>query len=80
MKTKYNEFFKDLAIRAIKTFFQSLAGTMTTALIVSEVDWKYALSASLLATLYCIAFNIGTNLPEDNDTELTDTNGKKNDN
>ena len=29
------------------------------------MDWKYALSASLLAAIYCLAFNIGTNLPEE---------------
>ena len=33
------------------------------------MDWKYALSASLLAAIYCLAFNIGTNLPEEEKEE-----------
>lgn len=61
----YEKFFKNLAIKTIKTFFQSFAGCLTAGTLISDMDWKYALSASLLATIYCLAFNIGTNLPEE---------------
>ena len=61
----YEKFFKNLAIKTIKTFFQSFAGCLTAGTLISDMDWKYALSASLLAAIYCLAFNIGTNLPED---------------
>lgn len=69
----YEKFFKELAIKTIKTFFQSLAGAMTTAVLIQDVDWKYALGASLLAAVYCLAFNIGGSLPE------SDTEEKEND-
>lgn len=61
----YEKFFKNLAIKTIKTFFQSFAGCLTAGTLISDMDWKYALSASLLAAIYCLAFNIGTNLPEE---------------
>lgn len=74
----YEKFFKDLAIKTIKTFFQSLAGAMTTAVLISDVDWKYALGASCLAAVYCIAFNVGSGLPEANteDTKSTEEETK----
>ncbi len=61
----YEKFFKNLVIKTIKTFFQSFAGCLTAGTLISDMDWKYALSASLLAAIYCLAFNIGTNLPEE---------------
>ena len=61
----YEKFFKNLAIKTIKTFFQSFAGCLTAGTLISDMDWKYALSAALLAAIYCLAFNIGTNLPEE---------------
>ena len=61
----YEKFFKNLAIKTIKTFFQSFAGCLTAGTLISDMDWKYAFSASLLAAIYCLAFNIGTNLPEE---------------
>lgn len=63
----YEKFFKNLAIKTIKTFFQSFAGCLTASTLISDLDWTYALSASLLAALYCLAFNIGANLPEEKD-------------
>ena len=65
----YEKFFKNLAIKTIKTFFQSFAGCLTAGTLISDMDWKYALSASLLAAIYCLAFNIGTNLPEEEKEE-----------
>lgn len=62
----YKVFFKDLAIKTVKTFFQALAGAMTSATLIEEIDWKVALSASLFAALYCVIMNIGANLPSPN--------------
>lgn len=77
----YEKFFKNLAIKTIKTFFQSFAGCLTAGTLISDMDWKYALSASLLAAIYCLAFNIGTNLPEEetaNEEENENKNEKEN--
>ena len=73
----YEKFFKNLAIKTIKTFFQSFAGCLTAGTLISDMDWKYALSASLLAAIYCLAFNIGTNLPEEEDDKNEGSEEKK---
>ena len=76
----YEKFFKNLAIKTIKTFFQSFAGCLTAGTLISDMDWKYALSASLLAAIYCLAFNIGTNLPEEEENGKNEGNEEKKEN
>lgn len=76
----YEKFFKNLAIKTIKTFFQSFAGCLTAGTLISDMDWKYALSASLLAAIYCLAFNIGTNLPEEEENDKNEGNEEKKEN
>lgn len=76
----YEKFFKNLAIKTIKTFFQSFAGCLTAGTLISDMDWKYALSASLLAAIYCLAFNIGTNLPEEEEDDKNEGNEEKKEN
>ena len=76
----YEKFFKNLAIKTIKTFFQSFAGCLTAGTLISDMDWKYALSASLLAAIYCLAFNIGTNLPEEEEDRENEGNEEKKEN
>lgn len=38
-------------VRAIKTFAQTFIATTGSSMVISEVDWKVVLSASLLAML-----------------------------
>lgn len=48
------EFWVATGIRALRTFAQSLAGTITLGLALSKWDWKLAISISLLTTLYAV--------------------------
>ena len=61
---KNKDFWKATAIRAIKTICQSAIGTIGTAAIISEVNWIYVASASLLAGILSVLTSIATGLPE----------------
>lgn len=50
-------------IRAIRTFAQVAIASIGTAAILSEVDWKYVLSASVLAALISLLMSLA-GLPE----------------
>lgn len=58
------EFWIASLIRAIRTICQTAVATIGTAMVVSEVDWKYVVSASALAGLLSILTSIATGLPE----------------
>lgn len=61
---KNKDFWKATAIRAIKTICQTAIGTIGTAAIISEVNWVYVASASLLAGILSVLTSIATGLPE----------------
>lgn len=61
--TNFKEWLKAAGIRALRTFAQGLVGTIGCAVVLSEVDWLYCLSASLLATILSILMSIA-GLPE----------------
>lgn len=46
--------------RAVKTFAQSLLAFIGTASLFDQVDWKTALSASLLAAVYSVVTSVAT--------------------
>lgn len=54
---------KAAAIRAVKTVAQTAVATVGTSAILSAVDWKIVLSASLLAGLLSVLTSIA-GLPE----------------
>lgn len=58
------EWAKAAAIRAIRTVAQAALATIGTAVVLAEVDWKYVISASLLAGILSILTSIVTGLPE----------------
>ena len=58
------EFWLASLIRAIRTVCQTAVATIGTAMVVSEVDWKYVVSASALAGLLSMLTSIATGLPE----------------
>lgn len=67
------EFWIASLIRAIRTICQTAVATIGTAMVVSEVDWKYVVSASALAGLLSMLTSIATGLPEvDVCHEMTD--------
>lgn len=60
-KTKL--WFKAAGVRAVKTAAQTAAATIGTSAILSQVDWKVVVSASLLAGLLSVLTSIA-GLPE----------------
>lgn len=62
------EWLKAAAIRAIRTFFQSVASGITVGLALNEISWGYVASVSAVAAIYSIATSLG-GLPEVNKRE-----------
>ncbi len=44
---------KATAIRMVKTFAESLSSIILIGMTLSEINWKYALSVSAVASLLC---------------------------
>ena len=63
MKTKTKKWMKAAGIRAIKTICQTAVATIGTAAILSAVDWRMVVSASILAGVLSILTSIA-GLPE----------------
>lgn len=59
-----NTFFKAALIRALRTIAQTAIATIGTSAVLSAVDWKMVLSASVLAGILSILTSIATGLPE----------------
>ena len=64
------EFWKAALIRALKTVCQTAVATIGTAMVVTDVNWVYVLSASALAGILSLLTSISTGLPE---VQLADT-------
>lgn len=58
------DFVKKAGIRALRTVCQAAIATIGTAYAMSDVNWKYVISASLLAGILSILTSIVTGLPE----------------
>lgn len=63
----YKTFWEAALIRAVKTVCQTAIATIGTAIAITEVDWRYVLSASLLAGILSILTSIAAGLPEVDD-------------
>lgn len=63
MSDKTKLWIKAAAVRALKTVCQTAVATIGTAAVLSSVDWKMVVSASLLAGVLSILTSIG-GLPE----------------
>lgn len=50
--------------RAVRTVAQTALATISTAALLSEVNWQAVISASLLAGILSILTSISTGLPE----------------
>ena len=64
------EFWKAAGIRALKTVCQTAVATIGTAMVVTDVNWIYVLSASALAGILSLLTSISVGLPE---IQLIDT-------
>ena len=58
------EFWKAAGIRALKTICQTAIATIGTAMVVTDVNWVYVLSASALSGILSILTSIAAGLPE----------------
>lgn len=58
------DFWKAAAIRAIKTVCQTAIATIGTAIVITDVNWVYVLSASALSGILSILTSISVGLPE----------------
>ena len=63
MDKKFEKWTKAAGIRAVKTVAQTAVATIGTSAMLSQVDWKVVISASLLAGLLSILTSV-TGLPE----------------
>jgi len=50
----FKEWAKATAIRALKTFAETMTGFVTIGLGVGQIDWLHALSVSAVATMACV--------------------------
>lgn len=50
--------------RAIRTICQTAIATIGTAMVITDVNWLYVVSASALAGLLSVLTSIATGLPE----------------
>ena len=60
---KVKKWWKAAGVRAIKTVAQTAVATIGTAAVLSAVDWKMAVSASVLAGVLSILTSVA-GLPE----------------
>lgn len=63
MKEKIIKWLKAASIRAIKTVAETAVATIGTTAVISEVDWKLVISASLLSGLVSLLISV-KGLPE----------------
>lgn len=61
---KNKKFWQATAIRAIKTICQTAIATIGTGKLVSEIDWKVVISASVVAGILSVLTSVVTGLPE----------------
>jgi len=60
------KWFKNTAIKAVKTMAETAAGLLTVGAVMSDVNWVVVGSASLLAGIYTVLLNVAS-IPESED-------------
>ena len=58
------KFTQKASIRAIKTMAQTALGVISTSFVISDIDWRITVSASIVAGIVSILTSIVTGLPE----------------
>lgn len=64
MSDDTKRFFRAALIRAVRTVAQTALASISTAVVLEDVDFRYVVSASVLAGLLSILTSISTGLPE----------------
>ena len=63
MKENFVKWIKAAGVRAIKTIAQTAIASIGTSALISTVDWRVVISASLLAGLFSVLTSVA-GLPE----------------
>ena len=63
VKSKFGRWLKAAGIRAIKTVAQTVAGIISSCVVLGDIDWRFVVSSALLAGLYSLLTSTG-GLPE----------------
>lgn len=63
MKEKFLKWLKAAGIRAVKTVAETMVATIGTSAVISQVDWKLVISASVLSGLLSLLISV-KGLPE----------------
>lgn len=63
MKTKVIKWLKAAGVRAVKTVAETAVATIGTSAVISQVDWKLVVSASLLSGILSLLISV-KGLPE----------------
>ncbi len=63
MKTKNLKWLKAAGIRAVKTVAETAVATIGTSAVISQVNWKLVVSASLLSGILSLLISV-KGLPE----------------
>ena len=63
---KWKSWLKAAGVRAIKTIAQTAAATIGTSALLSQVDWRMVISASILAGVLSLLTSVA-GLPEVSD-------------
>lgn len=71
MSNKFKSWLKCASIRCIKTVCQTALGTLGTAAVLTDVNWKFVLSASILSGIASILTSV-VGLPEVEDSDISD--------
>lgn len=58
------QFWKAALNRALRTVAQTALASISTAVVLEDVDFRYVISASVLAGILSILTSISTGLPE----------------
>ena len=63
MKNNFKRWLKAAGVRAVKTVAQSALATVGTSAALGDVDWRYVVSASVLAGLLSLLTSVA-GIPE----------------
>lgn len=63
MKNNFKKWLKAAGVRAVKTVAQTAVATVGTSAVLSQVDWKLVVSASVLAGILSLLTSVA-GLPE----------------
>lgn len=60
-------YLKAVLMRALRTFFQVLAGALTSAVLLTDVNWFVVLSSAAMSAIFSIVTSFAFTLPEAKD-------------